>query len=94
MAAKWWPNTTQRWVGHEVAPVVQALGWRGAGGIRGQHLGGDPRGVEAVAEEVDADRRRDDPQRVDGLVALERDAADGERRNDRQPNAQNSSTHG
>src|SRR5262249_22222414 len=53
-----------------VATVVEALGRRGARGIRRQHLRGDPGGVETVAEKVDADRRGDDPERIDGLAAI------------------------
>ena len=61
---------------HEVAAVVEALGRRGARGVEDQHLGRDEGAVEAVADGIDADRRDDEPEAVDGLAAVQRDAAD------------------
>src|SRR5690606_13544599 len=48
---------------------------------------------EPVADEVDADRGGDDPQGVDRLVAIERDASDCEGAHDGQQNPERVSDH-
>ena len=73
--------------GHEVTPVVQPLRGRCPGRIHVQYAGGDPGGVEAIAEQVDADRGGDDPQRVDRLVPVQGDPTDREGPPDRQQHA-------
>ncbi len=78
---------------HEVAAVVEAFRRRGARGVRREHLRRDPGRIEAIAQGVDTDGCDDDPQRVDGLVSLNGDAAHGECRDDRQYDAQNSISH-
>ena len=63
---------------HEIAAVVEALGWCGPRGIDHQHPCGDPGRVETIAEQVDAHRGSDDPQSIDRLVPMERDARRGD----------------
>ena len=63
--------------GHEVAPVVEALRRRGAGLVQHQHPGGNPGGVKAVGQGVDAGGGGDQPDGVDRLAAVEGDAAQG-----------------
>ncbi len=48
--------------GNVVAAVAQSLGWRGAGPVGDINTRLDPLGVEAVTQDVHADRRGDDPQ--------------------------------
>ncbi len=62
--------------GHVVQPVVVAPGRRGAPGIQPQHALGDEQAVVAVGDQIDADRRDDDPERADGLAARQRDGAE------------------
>ncbi len=59
--------------GDEVAAVVEPLGGGGAGRVEGQDARRDPRRVEAIGDEIDARRRRDEPAGVDGLAAMRRD---------------------
>jgi len=46
IAAKWWPNATQRWVGTKSRPLLRPLRGRRASWIDEVDLGGNPRGVE------------------------------------------------
>ena len=62
---------------NEVAAVVEALRRRGTRGIDRQHARRNPGRVEAVAQQVDADGRGHDPEGVDRLVPVERDAPRG-----------------
>ena len=59
--------------GHEVAPVVEPLGRRRARGVEREDARGDEGGVEAVRDEVRAERPRHEEDAVDGLAARERD---------------------
>ena len=61
--------------GLEIVAVAQALGGRGAAIVQRHHLRGEERRVEAVADEVRADRRDHQPQAVDRLALAARDAA-------------------
>ncbi|MNR57621.1 hypothetical protein D3C85_1784400 [compost metagenome] len=63
-------------VGRDViqAIVVDHRG-RGPGRIELHHLVGDEQAVEAIRDEIDGDRSDDDPQRIDGLTAAQRDGA-------------------
>jgi hypothetical protein len=62
---------------HEIAAVVEPLAGRGASGVQREHARRDPPAVEAVRDEVDARRGDHEPERVDALAAMERDAAEG-----------------
>ena len=77
MAAKWWPNTTQRLVGMKSRPLLRRSAGVARVVVEHQHLGGDPRRVEAVGQGIDAQRGGDEPQCVDRFAAVQRDAADG-----------------
>ncbi len=46
---------------HEIAAVIEALGGGRTGGVHRENSGGDPGGVETVADEVNADAGRDQP---------------------------------
>src|SRR6185437_21786 len=74
---------------YEVATVVEALGGRGTGRIDQVHLRGNPRRVEAVAQQVHADRRHDDPQGIDRLLAIQGDATEREAADHREHNTEN-----
>ena len=50
--------------------------------VEPQHLLGDELAVEAVGDEVDAERRRDQPHRVDAFAAAERQRGERERADD------------
>src|SRR5207302_8200832 len=79
--------------GNEIPTVAQALGGRRPRAVDGEHAGRDPGGVEAVAEEIDAYRGRHDPQRVDRLVTVQREAPQGERRGECQPDTGDPCAH-
>ena len=72
---------------HEVAPVLEALGRRRARRVEPEHAGRDPAAVEAVADQIDADRRDHEPHRIDGFAAIQGDAAEcgGAGNGDRSP---------
>ena len=78
---------------HEVAAVIEALGRSRTGGVHRQDPGGDPGGVEPVADDVNADAGRDQPQRVDGLIAVGGDAANGKGADNRENYADYSFKH-
>ena len=78
---------------HEVAAVIQTLRRSRAGGIDRQHLRGDPRAVEAQAEQVSAHRRGEDPQRIDRLVPVQGDCAHGDRAENRKHRGDELSRH-
>ena len=54
---------------HEVAAVVEPLGRRRARGVELEHRVGDEPRVEAVGDEIGADRGDDEPRRADRLAA-------------------------
>ena len=62
---------------HEVAPVVEALGGRRPRRIEPAHPRCEPAAVEPVADEVGRDRCDHEPERIDALAAIQRDAAEG-----------------
>jgi hypothetical protein len=61
---------------HVVEAVVVFIGRGLATGVEAHHLLGDIQAVEAVRDQVDADGRDDDPDRVDGFAALEGDVGE------------------
>jgi hypothetical protein len=61
--------------GDEVAPVVQALGGRGAGLVERQHPRGDEGAVETIGQQENTHGGDDEPGGVDGFVALQRNRA-------------------
>ncbi len=69
--------------GDEVTAVVEALGRRRAGRVERKYFSGDEGAVETVADGVDAHRRDDEPQTVDGLAARQCDATHRRRAKDR-----------
>ncbi len=64
--------------GFVVVAVAEAFGGGGAVVIEGHDGGGDPAGVDAVGEYVDADGGDDQPHGVDGFAAVDGDAGEGE----------------
>ena len=63
----------------EVVAVAQPLGRRRPPVVEHHDLRGDELGVEAIADRVDADRRRHDPDAVDRFGAVERHDREGQR---------------
>jgi hypothetical protein len=57
--------------GHVVQAIVVELRRGGAGRVELHHLGGDEQAVVAVGDQIDGDRRDDNPERVDGFAAAQ-----------------------
>ena len=66
--------------GLEIVAVAQPLGGRGALVVERHHARGDEFGVKAIADGVGAGRGQHQPDAVDVLAAVERDAAQADRR--------------
>ena len=64
---------------HEVAAVAESFGRRGARRVEREHLRGEKRAVEAIAERVDADGGDDEPHRFDAFAAIQSDGRERER---------------
>ena len=73
--------------GHVVEPVVVPHRGRGPARVDAEGLLGDELAVEAVGDEVDAERRRHEPHRVDALATAEGQRAerDGAQHRDHGP---------
>ena len=54
--------------GHEVPAVLETFGWGGASVVQFQDSDGDEPAVETITDGVDANRRNDQPDRVDRLA--------------------------
>src|SRR5207249_10778085 len=65
--------------GHVVAAVREPLGGRGAAVVEGEHARGDLLRIEAIADDVGADGRDEQPRGVDSLSAREGEYGEAER---------------
>ena len=70
---------------HVVHAVVVPHGGRRPRVVEPEHLLGDELAVEAIRDEIDAERRGHQPDRVDALAATERECREGERARRRPP---------
>ncbi len=59
--------------GNEIVAVFQALGGGGAGVVERQNFRGDELRVEAIGDEIGAERSDDEPDGVERLAAFEGD---------------------
>ena len=55
---------------NKIATVVQALCWRGPGGVHREHAGGNPSRVKTVSDGVNAGCCRYKPHGTDALAAV------------------------
>src|SRR5579885_319722 len=62
---------------HKVAAVVDALGWRGAVGIKRENFGRDEFAVEAIADCIATQSGNNQPGRVYLFSTMERNAGPG-----------------
>jgi hypothetical protein len=79
---------------HVIEAVVMPLGRRNAGVVQFQDFVGNEPAVEAIGDEVNADRRCNEPRSAHRLIVIERDSGKGKcaKRSYAHPDQQRDST--